>query len=250
MDDRRISHGLALLADEVEPPAVDVHAVIATARARNRNRKLVGATAVGTMAVVGALAVTIGFTGPEPAAVTPATQQTTTAPPAPETPVDPVFDERAARFTEAVSAVMGSVAQPNVEISGLNHGQQGLGVPVFQGFQRDGRDPSYQGVVDLTTADAAAELAIWVVREEPGLPEPGGTPTGPCASEQPACSTDELADGTVVTALADGEQYVIFAKRPDGTVVEIRVAAKTAGVSLERLIQLDKLDLIVDAITY
>jgi hypothetical protein len=52
-----INHGLALLADEVEPATVDTYAVIAKARARTRNRRTTAAAFLAVVAI-GALAVT------------------------------------------------------------------------------------------------------------------------------------------------------------------------------------------------
>lgn len=248
MDDRRISHGLALLADEADPPAVDVPAVIAAAKARTRSRRLVAATAVGTAAVVGALAAGVGFVGQEPADTPAARQTTTTEPPA--THAEPFFDERARRFTEQVSQVLGFVLRPRVEFSGPNHGQHGLGIPVFQGFERDGRS-DYHGAVDLITADATAELEIWVVKEEPGLPidQPSGTPNGPCSMDQ-NCWADELPDGTVVRTLMEADSQVVFAKRPDGTVVEVSLEATPAGTDLSSLVERANIVRIVEALTY
>jgi hypothetical protein len=67
-----ITRGLALLADEAEPAPVNPDEVITRARARTRNRAIV-TTALVTLAVVGALVVSLGNIrqGPEPVAVPP-----------------------------------------------------------------------------------------------------------------------------------------------------------------------------------
>jgi hypothetical protein len=53
-----ITRGLTLLAEEVEPAAIDSHAVVATVKARKRNRRAV-ATAFASVAVIGAITMTL-----------------------------------------------------------------------------------------------------------------------------------------------------------------------------------------------
>jgi hypothetical protein len=54
-----ITRGLALLAEQAEPAPIDSHAVIATVKARKRNRRAV-ATAFASVAAIGALTMTLG----------------------------------------------------------------------------------------------------------------------------------------------------------------------------------------------
>lgn len=86
-----ITRGLALLADEAEPAPVDIDSVIATATTRTRNRAIV-TTALVTLAVVGALVVSLGNIRQPPVAVTP----TPTVGPAPGTLVPEAPDPKTA----------------------------------------------------------------------------------------------------------------------------------------------------------
>lgn len=72
-----VTRGLTLLADEAEAPTVDVDAVIAAATARTRGRRAIVATAVVTVAALGALAVTLGAAKETPP---PVGQRTPTSP--------------------------------------------------------------------------------------------------------------------------------------------------------------------------
>lgn len=55
-----VTRGLAMLADEADPAPIDTHAVVALAKARTRGRRAVAASAIITVASVGALTVAVG----------------------------------------------------------------------------------------------------------------------------------------------------------------------------------------------
>jgi hypothetical protein len=59
-----ITRGLDLLADEAEPAIIDTQHVISRARMRTRGRRAITASALATVALVGALVVTLGNPAP------------------------------------------------------------------------------------------------------------------------------------------------------------------------------------------
>lgn len=101
-----VTRGLTMLADEAEPAPIDSHDVIARARARTRTRRTTVAAAFATVAVIGALAVTVGNPGTSSKPATTTTVATT-----PES----LTDQLTRQLTEALPDLIPNEWKPVAE---------------------------------------------------------------------------------------------------------------------------------------
>lgn len=101
-----VSRGLALLADEAEPAPVDPYDVITRARVISRNRRATAAAAFATVALVGALAVTVG---------NPDRHERTTAATTPEDLTDRMNRQLTEALPDLIPSRWSPVDDPNVE---------------------------------------------------------------------------------------------------------------------------------------
>lgn len=230
-----LTQGLDLLADEAEPAPVDADEVMAAARTRTRNRRATAATALATVAVVGALTVTLGNTnGP---ATMGDTTATTTATTAAEAEPQHVREQRAAALTAQLTA-----AWPGIAPAGVTVAPSTVAAEVFRwqkgplefGFQDDpAGNGRYTAYTELSDAQGSTWLSIHVYRAGD---DPRQMPFTPCTGTEQGittCTFRELPDGTKVnvgvqagSGFGVGTTAYVQALRPDGT--EISVADSNA----------------------
>lgn len=239
-----LRHGLNLLAEEVDPSPVDTYSIIKKANARTRNQRMGLASALGTVAVAVAMAATIGLTGSTSDPVRLATPPTSTDPGAAricgKTENCPVADPQkypsdaqAKRLDAQLAPVRDSLLLPGSTL-------ERAGLPMFDDVEplqfalitnQDGAPsapPVYEAVALMRTAEGTAALSIQILKLPPGTPfgPVQGRALAPCDGV-PGCERRQLSDGTVATALADGNppgiarSSTITAQRPDGTYVQV-----------------------------
>src|SRR5262245_7963146 len=141
MDEKELTAGLSLLADEFHP-GVDVDAAIDTARVRIRRRQAMAATSVGTVLLIAAITAVLGTTGlggsnqagSGPSSCPPTSRPTATARPDGRSlqsiPANPsgcapvngtysrehAVDERARKLTNQLAAAKADLFPPNLRI--------------------------------------------------------------------------------------------------------------------------------------
>jgi hypothetical protein len=240
MTDYDLPNGLSLLADEAEPAPIDTYDVIAKAKARTRNRRTSAAAAVGTVAVVGALAVTLGFPNADQGGTGVATQTSTVTPDCPNGvcelpgPAAPsaaqgeIFDEQlAAAIDTLIPAGFTLERDPASTETPLSFvGTTGQSGPVYtaQAWLRDAQGP--------------ASLTVFVLKNPAGTPlaHMNGQFFGPCQQGEPNCEIRTLPDGTQATAQANARppglqlSSTLSAQRPDGTYIQVITSVGISSV--------------------
>jgi hypothetical protein len=209
-----LNHGLDLLADEASPAPVDVHDIIAKAKARTRNRRATTATALATVAVAGAMIATIGTLGSEPGppvgSPPTSTFETMKA-------IEAIHDERARRFTQEFAAAWPTIAPAGASFTELE----------FSGHPLDANQDLYQYSAHTTLTDEQGTTMLDITVWPPGVHVIDYRPCQP----GPDCTVHQFADGTqahVITGrmeTLDGniaEQHFLYAMRPDGTRIDVR----------------------------
>ena len=240
MNEHHLSHGLATLAEDMPTP--DIGDIVATARTRIRRRRAVGATWVGTAAVVGVLTGTIVATGDHSSL--PATNQ----PAGPGS--GPSIDDRARALDQQLSdarsdlipgwltvspdplnpiRVDGRVLGFEFSTSGAPVGTlmtDGIGVPITQApviVQAPFTGPDYQLDVKLSDSQGWGTLSVAVQHtHDTGVRVACLNPIG-------VCQPSDLPDGTmaiVTTGVSAngngtiGTDVHLQALRPDGTYID------------------------------
>lgn len=225
-----LSNGLAQLADDAEPAPIDTYDVIAKAKARTRNRRASAAAAFGTVAVVGALAITLGLPNADKDGIRVGGPPTSTAdcpngvcqlpgPPAPPAAQGEIFDEQlAAAIDTLIPAGFTLERDPaSTETPLAFVGTSGQSGPV------------YTAQAWLLDAQGPASLTVYVLKKPAGTPleHANGQIFGPCQQGEPNCEIRTLQDGTQATAQANARppglqlSSTMSAQRPDGTYIQV-----------------------------
>lgn len=230
MNDYDVPTGLSMLADEAEPAPIDSREIISKARTRTRNRRASAATAFGTVAAVGALAVTLGFPNADkdgtgvggPPSTSPDCANGVCELPVPPAPSQEQADEFDTQLAAAIDNLIPagftlerdpeSTEEP-LKFVGTDHGDG----PVYtaNGWLRDAQGP--------------ASITVYVLKKAAGtsLAHATGQFFGPCHQGEPNCEIRTLDDGTQATAQANqrppGLQLssTLSAQRPDGTYIQV-----------------------------
>lgn len=240
MDDKQMTSGLSLLAEEAEPAAIDVYDVIAKAKARTRNRRASVATAFGTVAVVGAMAFTLDLGGDTNTIGAAGSQPTTTAPGKPPElcPIPdgaqtcyvfpPEQDDQSRKLDGQLTAVVGDLipAGFTVEPDVLDKYLPAL---TFSVHHNSEELPFYTAHAIVRNEHGTATIDIIVLKQPPGTPlgHVNEQPFGPCQDGVDGCELRELGDGTTATAQANTRppgltlSSTMTAQRPDGTYLQV-----------------------------
>jgi hypothetical protein len=250
MDDERISHGLAVLAEDMPTP--DIGDIVAASRTHIRRRRAVTATWLGAAAVVGVMAGVITVVGDHPPVST-AHAGPTTSPGPKVLPNDqPIIDDRARALDQQLNQIKDQVVPAGMTISPdpneritvdgrvlgfeFSTTEQDLsaampprlkdaqgtisGQPLFtgRGYLLDVKLSDGQGwgtvsiqVLHKNSADTSAHLPV-------------------CQAAPNACQTTNFPDGTVAVVSTgeagrgypnSGTDVRLAALRPDGTYIDI-----------------------------
>jgi hypothetical protein len=235
-----INHGLALLADEVEPATVDTYAVIAKARARTRNRRTTGAAFLAVVAI-GALMVPSAFDR----ATTRAADQLGSL-------TQRLNDQLATALPELIpsewepAAAPANESHPPANAFVCTEGSPEGEVPAEPvGLPRQGND---HGVFCRSMGwyrDSGGEIELSIALNDSGV-------VGmPC--EQPSCRDYVLADGTVWQLPFEyfnvqERLQQVEAGRADG--MQIRVRVRWSYDSPERLLTPDRMVKFLETFVY
>jgi hypothetical protein len=227
-----LTRGLTMLADEADPAAVDTYAVIAKAKARTRNRRAGAATAFGTVAAIGALAVTFGAGGGTPPATPTIAGPWRVCVGIDDEPCTPLTetDDRSRKLTQQLAK------SPRV-------------LPERFTVEQDGRDPAPLEFV--VTNDKEKRYTAWATLLDPvdsvdisfevgkvpagtsidGIPDPTFLP---CTIGVRDCEARTLPDGTIARAetsnVPSAMEPITYATalRPDGTYIQVIAAVPEA----------------------
>lgn len=234
MDNERLSHGLALLAEDM--PAPDVENIVSTARIRVQRRRAVGATLIGTAAAItlitGSLVLAVPHSPANPTAANSTGRHRNAA----------TIDDRArtldqqlnrANLIPAGLTVAPDPANPiqvdgrvlGLEFSTSSTAPAGSVIADGTGNTIAQAPASYRTYeLDVTLADSTGWGTLSVVVTHTSS---DNDPTPSCVAEQEGCQLSELPDGTTAevlsTSVPDGSGTAISlaAVRPDGTYIEV-----------------------------
>lgn len=235
MDDKHISTGLALLADDMAPLEVDIDEVIAAARLRNRRRQAVTASALGTVGVIAVLTVAVTMVGvgdnrpgpppPQPPATTSGAQSI------PGRAANAVIDDRARRLTHQLAQAKTRIIPTDMRIeSDPKNAEHIIGGPpsplefILQDFaDLPGPINEYTAFAKLSDELGWGTLRISVGHADQ-RPDIEGQMT--CAPGSKSCVTREFPDRTRATlhyniGTATGWNQGMTALRPDGTYIMV-----------------------------
>lgn len=247
MDDKQVTTGLALLAEEADTPPIDLYSVIATAKARTRTRRATVAAVFGTVVVAGTMVATIAFNGGTAGPAVGSQRPTSTSSAPPETgPTKAVNDDHMVRLTEQLADAWPAIAPPGVTAeasTASDSAQRPLAALEFGGLRYTWRpqDIEYLAFAKLSDTQGATELRV--VLFPPGDNNPGPSPCQP----ESDCVSQGLPDGTQVQLRIEsapivndkqtgGKRNIMEARRPDGTTFEVSEQNVTVdgGSSLTR----------------
>lgn len=235
-----LNHGLDLLADEATPAPIDVHDVIAKAKARTRDRRAAAGTALATVAAVAAIAVTIGG-DKHGNGLNPAVQTTTSTPPdgckidtkGTTCEVAVTVDQQSLKLTQQLAAARDTVIPAQFTVEPSAFPMNGNGEPLTFVTNGIGGTGYYAAFARLTDSQGSVEIAIDVVKLAPGTPlgHVNSLPVSPCTPGEGNCEERMLAAGTVARATTNArppgviEMNYMSAVRPDGTYVQVMISA-------------------------
>ncbi|HEV3358873.1 MAG TPA: hypothetical protein VG247_18900 [Pseudonocardiaceae bacterium] len=250
MDDERISHGLAVLAEDMPTP--DIGDIVAASRTHIRRRRAVTATWLGTAAVVGVLAGVITVVG-DHAPVSAAQGGPTTSPGPKVVPNNqPIIDDRARALDQQLNKVKNDVIPAGMtispdprdritvdgrvlgfEFSTTEHDFSTDGQPLIKDSQGKPIGPplytgrSYLLDVKLSDTQGWGTVSIQVMHKNSAATA-AHLPV--CQAAPSACQTTDFPDGTraIVSTAESGRGYPnsgtdvrVGALRPDGTYIDI-----------------------------
>lgn len=242
-----LKDSLDRLADEADPRPFDSSDIIAKARARTRSRHTVVASALGTVAVAGAMVVTLGGTGGDNDGhvATPSGGPTTSAcvdgTPEPCGPLSKT-DARSRKLTEQLAKARTNVISDRwtvVTDSRMSDPLQFV-VTVPDGF--------YVASAKLGDAAGQVEMSFHVGKAPAGATLANFMPMlAPCTLGAHDCTERTLPDGTVARAETHNQPAAmepttyVTALRPDGTYIQVVAglygARPTAPFTLDEMFE-------------
>ncbi len=227
MKDAELSYGLDLLADEVEPTAVDVYDVIAKAKARTRNRRATMPTALATVTVAGAMIATIGLSDPASGPPVGGRPTITSTPMPAQTPE--VHDNHMVLLTQQLKEVWPTIVPTGVTTERTRAtGGPEVGALEFVGFLVSKAANLIVYRANARLSDSLGEVEI-SIDFGPPQPNPSFGHMQICRPDY-GCSTHDLEDGTRVRMQTgpasefvgepnDGTHRTMEAVRPDGSTL-------------------------------
>ena len=249
MDDERISHGLAVLAEDMPTP--DIGDIVAASRTHIRRRRAVTATWLGAAAVVGMMAGTITVVG-DHSSVSAAGGSPTTSPGPKIVPNNqPIIDDRARSLDRQLNKVKNDVVPAGMTISPdpadritvdgrvltfefatTEHDLSTDGQPLKDSQGRLLGQPMFTGrgyLLDAKLSDGQGWGTVTIqVMHKNSADKAGHLPV--CQTAPSGCQTTDLPDGTIaiVSTGESGRGYPnsgtdlrLGALRPDGTYIDI-----------------------------
>jgi hypothetical protein len=241
-----LTRGLTMLADEAEPVAIDVYGVIDTAKKRTRNRRASAASAFGTVAIVGALAMTIGFGGADGSSPTAGAQSTTTVSPSPvETQYADLLADHlptALRPGATFSVATGSDDDDDPS-TGRLISISGTGIEVTVLAHATLTDQEGSTNLDVTATETVADFTF-----------------SPCRTDATLCETRTVGNGATASLIADypsgdgtGRVSELEIRLPDQVIVlhERNIDLDDGTVSRpELMLDVEQMFALAEAFTY
>ncbi|HET9139183.1 hypothetical protein [Actinophytocola sp.] len=233
MNDKQLTAGLNLLADEYSEP-VDIDGVIDAERSRRLRRRSVAAVTLGIVVLLTAVSVvtvTMNLGQRDQGAGPP----TSTAGPTMingRKAVAREVDDRARKLTAQLAGARTALL-PNLTVGPDSENTKGFreGTPpglefgklvLVEDLDKPQRFVHYEALARLSDQQGVATFRISVY--SPETPEPDG-----CYPGLPTCTSRTLPDGTKATwrtHLGDamGWNQAMTARRPDGTLIMVRIS--------------------------
>jgi hypothetical protein len=257
MDDKQLTAGLSLLADELTDPDVDIDAAIGAARLRAHYRQSVAATAAATVLVIAAITTFVattdrgGDTVGSPPSCAPTsiqldtTEQTaTTVPPqfrtsTPCRPTDGEFpymvdwkeNEQTANLTDQLAAARANLIPSSLRVDrddsvNTRYIRGGPPPALVFGTASSDDDAYVVAFAKLTDQQGSGFLEIAVNNGEHST---ASVPFQPCPTDGPTCTSKQFADGTTATWHSNigdtrGWTQYMGAVRPDGTTIVVTIS--------------------------
>lgn len=236
MDDKHITTGLALLADDMAPLDMDIDEVIAAARLRNRRRQAITASALGTVGVLIVLTVAVTMVGvgdnaPGPPPPIPPATSSSHAIPAGPRQAKAVTDDRSRKLTNQLAQAKSRVIPRDMRIEPdpQNAGHIIGGPPVPLEFILQEFDDLPSPTTEYTAfAKLSDELGWGTLRISVGHTNnrPGVEDEMVCPAGSKSCVTRDFSDRTKAylnyhIGTATGWNQAMTALRPDGTYIMV-----------------------------